>query len=1068
MARGSRSNSTGTPQAEADPNPEETLHLDEARWAGFRDGAGEREAGIDEQAFSIELLRLRKEFSQFELPLADRILRLIDFDRRGAARPLRVEHESNSTRLVLVSERAPGFRLAELLDRGAERGVIADLGAAMFLMRRLLRTAAAIQRQTGIGHLAIAPDRIVVTPRGDVVLVEAALAGAIEAFVATMPAALHKALRLVRLQDVVDEHQSGLDIARIALAGMAMMLGRTLDPAEEIDPLHPIVQEVTDVAALRAGDAFASALIPWIDRAITIDGSISFTGFSDALAALERIAPPAEARCSISRAPMRKYLLDLAIAASTLAHAEALESDRLRELRTRRSRRQPASSSGDGETFSHPTTALPVDPLSYAPAIEELLDALDEKPVENEDLAAQIQKCLGEEDAEGTLEESPFVEEAPVVEEAAVVEETAVVGEATFAEEAAVVEELAVAEETAAVEEPAFGEEITFVETVALEPTALVEDAAVVETEEPIAATAESASYQPLDDLVFATVESALAEPAEPMFVETPVEEPQTDALSGREPSFEEVFFATVDADEPAFAEAPAEFATVDEVHFADPREHEEPPPVQAPPPVEEPDPQEPPVKEPPPYEPHVEEPPSEEEPPVREPVAVEEVPQDEETDDWIRQALEQVVVAREEQPAPRAVPPPPPIEPVFELPDEPEPAPEPEAATTTFSDLARELGLNLERPHESPAPAGVPPASALDYASSWKENETPAAPRPEIKAASPPPPPPPPPPPAPPVPPPPPPPAPPVRTAPPAAVSSPGKIDIESLRRIAVEPTRHIATDSARSLPPEPAVSLPPPAAARVRNVGAALGKVVRVAAILAVVVGLGGGAIYYGRQYLGRVSAPGTLLVESTPPGADISIDGAARGKTPLTLEMPAGEHTIELRRRGITRRFTVNVPPGEAVRQALDWSTVKPVGALTVTSEPTGARVLVDGTERGVTPVTIADLPAGRRRVVLQSSAGSVRRDVTIEVDKTTTLSEAIFSGWIAVFAPVELQIFSAKRLIGTTENPRIMVPPGRYELELVNDSLGFRATRTVNVEPGETAAVNITEVPGASGQ
>jgi hypothetical protein len=561
------------------------------------------------------------------------------------------------------------------------------------------------------------------------------------------------------------------------------------------------------------------------------------------------------------------------------------------------------------------------------------------------------------------------------------------------------------------------------------------------------------------------------------VFVETPAEEPHTDALSDREPSFEEVFFATVDADEPAVAEAPAEFATVDEVHLADPREHEEPPPAQAPPPVEEPEAQEPPVKEPPPYEPHVEEPPSEEEPPVREPVAVEveEVPQHEDSDDWIRQALERVVVAREEQPAPTAVPQPPPIEPVFELPDVPEPAPEPEAATTTFSDLARELGLNLERPHDSPAPAGVPPALALDYASR-KENETPAAPRPEIKAAPPPPPPPapPPPPPAPPPAPPvppqpaPPPPAPPVRTAPPAAVSSPGKIDIESLRRIAVEPTRHIAADSAKSLPPEPAVSLPPPAAARVRNVGAALGKVVRVAAILAVVVALGGGAIYYGRQYLGRVSAPGTLQVESTPPGADISIDGAARGKTPLTLEMPAGEHTIEMRRGGITRRFTVNVAPGEAVRQALDWSTVKAVGALTVTSEPTGARVLVDGTERGVTPVTIADLPAGRRRVVLQSSAGSVRRDVTIEVDKTTTLNEAIFSGWIAVFAPVELQIFIAKRLIGTTENPRLLVPPGRYELELVNDSIGFRAMRTVTVEPGETAAVNITEVPGASGQ
>ena len=49
---------------------------------------------------------------------------------------------------------------------GAERGVIPDMGAALFVMRRLLSTAAAIYRTTGIAHLAIAPERILVTPRG--------------------------------------------------------------------------------------------------------------------------------------------------------------------------------------------------------------------------------------------------------------------------------------------------------------------------------------------------------------------------------------------------------------------------------------------------------------------------------------------------------------------------------------------------------------------------------------------------------------------------------------------------------------------------------------------------------------------------------------------------------------------------------------------------------------------------------------------------------------------------------------------------------------------------------------
>ena len=113
--------------------------------------------------------------------------------------------------------------------------------------------------------------------------------------------------------------------------------------------------------------------------------------------------------------------------------------------------------------------------------------------------------------------------------------------------------------------------------------------------------------------------------------------------------------------------------------------------------------------------------------------------------------------------------------------------------------------------------------------------------------------------------------------------------------------------------------------------------------------------------------------------------------------------------------------------------------------------------------MTPLTIPDLPAGRRRVVLEGQGGTVRREVTIETDRTATLSEAIFSGFLAVFAPVELQIYEGRRLMGTTENSRIMIPAGTHELTLVNRELGSRLTRTVEVEPGQVAAINITEVP-----
>ena len=69
-------------------------------------------------------------------------------------------------------------------------------------------------------------------------------------------------------------------------------------------------------------------------------------------------------------------------------------------------------------------------------------------------------------------------------------------------------------------------------------------------------------------------------------------------------------------------------------------------------------------------------------------------------------------------------------------------------------------------------------------------------------------------------------------------------------------------------------------------------------------------------------------------------------------------------------------------------------------------------------------------------------------------------AIFPGWIGVFAPFELKIYEGRRLLGTSESPRIMVPPGRHELQLVNERLGFHESHVLTVNPGETTALNIS--------
>jgi hypothetical protein len=183
-----------------------------------------------------------------------------------------------------------------------------------------------------------------------------------------------------------------------------------------------------------------------------------------------------------------------------------------------------------------------------------------------------------------------------------------------------------------------------------------------------------------------------------------------------------------------------------------------------------------------------------------------------------------------------------------------------------------------------------------------------------------------------------------------------------------------------------------------------------------------------------------------------------------TPLTLQLSPGEHKLELRRRGNTRELTVTVPAGGQVRQQIDLTGLKPIGTLVV-NNPKGAKVLVDGRDRGVSPLKLGDLSPGPHKVLLESPEGSLERTVQIEAGGTVTLDESIFSGLIAVFAPVELEIYNRKRRIGTTDSERIILPAGRHELELVNTRIGFREIRSVEVEPGKTAAVNVLSTEGA---
>jgi len=216
------------------------------------------------------------------------------------------------------------------------------------------------------------------------------------------------------------------------------------------------------------------------------------------------------------------------------------------------------------------------------------------------------------------------------------------------------------------------------------------------------------------------------------------------------------------------------------------------------------------------------------------------------------------------------------------------------------------------------------------------------------------------------------------------------------------------------------------------------------------------------------GSSQVEGTLVVNTNPPGARLFVDGVERGATPLTVALKPGPHSLEVRGDGAPRLMPVTITAGQQITQYLELPKVtSAVGQLHVRTEPAGARVSVDGLARGTSPVTIAELTPGEHSVVLESDFGSVKQTVTIEAGITGSLvvplsapeGGAPAAGWVTVTSPAEVQLFENKRLLGSSQSDRLMVSAGRHEIELVNEALGYRTSRTVQVSPGKVTPVKV---------
>jgi len=212
------------------------------------------------------------------------------------------------------------------------------------------------------------------------------------------------------------------------------------------------------------------------------------------------------------------------------------------------------------------------------------------------------------------------------------------------------------------------------------------------------------------------------------------------------------------------------------------------------------------------------------------------------------------------------------------------------------------------------------------------------------------------------------------------------------------------------------------------------------------------------------------GRLIVESSPKGASISLDGRFLGYTPYDGQVPVGRHTVRLDLAGYQSYTTeVNVTPTQISRISVGLTPIPATGRLIVESNPKGASISLDGRFLGYTPYD-GQVPVGRHTVKLDLAG---YQSYTTEVNVTPTQISRISVGLTPIPATGRLIVESNPKGASITLDGRFLgytpydgqVPVGRHTVRL--DLAGYQSyTTEVNVTPNKTAKIDVKLNPISS--
>jgi len=212
-------------------------------------------------------------------------------------------------------------------------------------------------------------------------------------------------------------------------------------------------------------------------------------------------------------------------------------------------------------------------------------------------------------------------------------------------------------------------------------------------------------------------------------------------------------------------------------------------------------------------------------------------------------------------------------------------------------------------------------------------------------------------------------------------------------------------------------------------------VGRVVRVVLVL--------GLLAVSSQALGQASNPAVVVItagDEATSGAAVRIDGEPSGNVPLRKTIAPGRHLVQVGKRGfVTYSKWVDLTAGQVLDIPVTLEPQGPkTGSLLITADVTGLPVLIDGQNRGGTPLVVDGLTEGEHLVEIESPGEGYQafsKTVVIKANERTTIDATIRIapelGSLRVIASVPGAIISLDgQDIGVAPAARAGLKPGEH--------------------------------------